>query len=181
MPLPISIALFCALVVAMLAAVSDHRSGEIPNWITLPPVVLAPVAYGATFGFSHGLHSLTAAFLSAVAPYLLFRRRAMGGGDVKLFAALGALTGFDLLAGLEIQLAALCVALVFSLGRLAWNGTLIRTLVAVLGASLNPILPRGWRRDTSGELLTPIRMGASVLIATGLFAAPGLARLWDGP
>jgi len=170
-----------ALGVAAAAAVYDWRRGEIPNWLTLPPVVLAPSVYGFAFGSEHALHSLAAAFLGGLVPYVLFRCGAMGGGDVKLFAALGAITGFDLLIGVEIQIAALLVALVTASGALAWKGRLLGTIANALVVGLGPLLPLHWRRMRCVELSTPIRMGGSIFVATGLFAGPQLVLAWSAP
>jgi len=170
-----------ALGVAAAAAVYDWRRGEIPNWLTLPPVVLAPCVYGLAFGIEHALHSLAAAFLGGLVPYVLFRWGAMGGGDVKLFGALGAITGFDLLIGVEIQLAALLVALIAASGALAWKGRLLGTIANALAVGLGPLLPLRWRRTRCVELSTPIRMGGSIFVATGFFAGPQLMLAWSAP
>jgi prepilin peptidase CpaA len=168
-----------ALGVATAAALCDWRTGEIPNWLTLPPIVVAPLLYGLSFGLGHALHSLAAAFLSTLVPYILFRRGAMGGGDVKVFGALGAITGFDLLIGIEIQLAALVVAMVLACAALAWEGVLLRTLGNALTQAFNPFLPIRWRQEPCAALTAPIRMGGAILVATGFFAAPQLVRAWS--
>lgn len=170
-----------ALGVAAVAAVCDWRRGEIPNWLTLPPVVLAPFVYGLVYGIEHALHSLAAAFLAGLVPYVLFRRGAMGGGDVKVFAALGAITGFDLLIGVEIQLAALVVALLTASGALAWKGRLLRTIANALAVGLGPLLPLRWRQTRCMELSTPIRMGGSIFVGTGFFIGPQLMLAWSAP
>ena len=90
----VTIAAGLALFVAATAAFCDWRRGEIPNWLTLPAILLAPWSYGLAFGIEYALHSLAAGFLAGLVPYLLFRRGAIGGGDVKLFGALGAVMGF---------------------------------------------------------------------------------------
>ncbi|MGB8332667.1 MAG: A24 family peptidase [Polyangiales bacterium] len=163
-----------ALAVAAIAALCDWKQGEIPNWLTLPPIVLAPLLYGLAFGLGHAVHSVGAALLSGLVPYALFRRGAMGGGDVKLFAALGAITGFDLLAGIEIQLGAFVAATVFACGALAWSGVLLNSLGNALVHALNPVLPARWRRPACHALSQPVRLGGSILVATGLVAAPHL-------
>jgi prepilin peptidase CpaA len=175
----VTTAMGLALGVATTAALCDWRRGEIPNWLTLPPMVVAPLAYGLAFGIEYALHSLAAAFLSALVPYLLFRRGAMGGGDVKVFGALGAITGFDLLAGIEIELGALVVAMVVACSALAWRGVLLRTLGNALAQALNPLLPVRWRQEPCAALSGPIRMGGAVLVATGIFAAPYLVAAWS--
>jgi len=168
-----------ALGVATIAALCDSRRGQIPNWLTLPPIVVAPFMYGLAFGVECALHSLASVFLTGLVPYLLFRRGAMGGGDVKLFGALGATTGFDLLIGIEIQLAALVVAMVAACGALAWRGALLRTLGNALTQAFNPVLPVRWRQQPCDALSAPVRMGGAVFVATGIFAAPHLVAAWS--
>ena len=103
----------------------------------------------------------------------------MGGGDVKLFGALGAITGFDLRVGIEIELWALLVALVVACGALAWNGTLLRTLGNALRHAFDPLLPRAWRRQRRKALSARIRMGGPIFAATVVFAAPYLFDAWS--
>ena len=175
----VTIAMALALGVATAAAWCDWRTGEIPNWLTVPPIAVAPLVYGFTFGIELALHSFTAALLSALVPYLLFRRGAMGGGDVKLFGALGAITGFDLLVGIEIELAALVVAMVVACGALAWNGVLLRTLGNALVQAFNPVLPVRLRRERCAALSARVRMGGAILVATAVFTGPYLATAWS--
>ena len=105
----------------------------------------------------------------------------MGGGDVKLFGALGAITGFDLLVGIEIQLSALVLAMVVASGVLAWKGALLRTLVNALAQALHPLLPVRWRQEPCDALSAPVRMGGAIFVATGIFATPHLVLAWSGP
>lgn len=175
----VTIAAGLALCVAATAAFCDWRRGEIPNWLTLPPIAGAPLAYGLVFGLEFALHSLAASFLSALVPYLLFRRGGMGGGDVKAFGALGAITGFDLLVGVEIQLGALVVAMTVACCSLAWKGALLRTLGNALAQPVNPLIPIRWRQRPCDELSVPIRMGGAIFVATGIFAAPHFVLAWS--
>jgi prepilin peptidase CpaA len=174
-----TIAMALALGVAATAAFCDRRQGEIPNWLTLPPLVLAPFVYGLAFGVEYAMHSLAAAFLSGLVPYLSFRRGAMGGGDVKAFGALGAITGFDLLVGLEIELAAFMAAMLFACGALAWRGTLLRTLGTALRQAFHPLLPAKSRREPSAALSAHVRMGGAIFVATATFATPYFVAAWS--
>ncbi|HTE51111.1 MAG TPA: A24 family peptidase [Kofleriaceae bacterium] len=166
---PTAIAHGSALVIAAIAAVTDFRRGEIPNWLTLPPLVVAPVVHAITGGPWAGLSSVGAAVLCGLVPYWLFRRGAAGGGDVKLFAAIGAIAGLSL--GVEAQLATFMAAAVISLGRLAWRGRLLRTIANALFLAINPILPRRFRREIAPELMTAVRLGAFALAGTLLAVA----------
>lgn len=171
---PTQIAVSCALSLSVAAAISDWRSGTIPNWLTLPPLVLAPIGYGLASSPSSAAQSMAAALLSGAVPYVLFRRRAMGGGDVKLFAALGALTGFDPLLGLRIELGAFAAAMAGALCFLFWNRRLLAVIrrafanAVPLGA-MHPCTPR-----SSDESSTPVKLGGPVLLATIAHCAPHL-------
>lgn len=153
-----------ALLIAAIAAVTDFRTGEIPNWLTLPPLVAAPLAYGIIDGLWAAVASIAAIAVCGLVPYLLFRRGAAGGGDVKLFAAIGAVAGMAI--GIEVQLVTFMVAAVISLGRLAWHGKLFKTLANSAFLGLNPILPQRWRREVAPELMTMVRLGAFAFVGT---------------
>jgi len=80
-------------VLVLVAAVYDLRFRRIPNWLAVTGIC----AGFALNGFSFGLAGLARAGLGlglAIALYLpMFALRAMGGGDVKLMAAVGSITG----------------------------------------------------------------------------------------
>lgn len=80
--------------VAALAAVSDLRTRTIPNWLTGGGLAIAVILQTAFCGGLAGLGAAAKGFAVAVAVYLpLNLLRAMGGGDLKLMAALGAAAG----------------------------------------------------------------------------------------
>ncbi len=80
-----------ALAIALMISIyTDIRYRLIFNKITLPIAIAAPLYWYATGGFTPyeiGIHLLTAA-LTLIFFAIAFRFGAMGGGDVKLFAAL---------------------------------------------------------------------------------------------
>lgn len=95
------------------AAVLDLRTGRIPNLLTYP-CLLAGLALGAISGGLGGLGLALAAMLAGGGVFLAaFLIGAGGGGDVKLMAALGAITGAPL-AALDLTLASLIVGGVLS-------------------------------------------------------------------
>jgi prepilin peptidase CpaA len=166
------IALSCAVLVSSAAAFTDGRFGTIPNSVTLPPVFLAPAIYAAVGGSQALLASLAALALSSVVPYALFRARAMGGGDVKLFAAIGAITGYDPLVGLWIQLVAFIVATVGLFAVHAIQRRLLATLRRAARQTRETICGRQrvlHRRDETG-----VRLGGFVFAATLLRIASPL-------
>lgn len=176
--LTLSILHGAALVVATLGAVWDWRRGEIPNGLTLPVVAIAPVLHGLLLGPMGVARSVLAALCCGLVPYVLFRAGAGGGGDVKLFAALGALTGLSM--GLEIELTAFIAAAVLAMGRLAWQGALLRTLLNAFFLAVNPVLPRKWRRTVEPELMATVRLGVPIAVAATLVVVGRHAAPWLG-
>jgi prepilin peptidase CpaA len=133
-----------------IAAITDTRSGLIPNWITLPTLAAAPLAQLAVGGVTSALNAIAALIACALVPLVMFALRAMGGGDVKLFAALGALCGASL--GLELQLLSYGLGAVVGLAAASRRGRLV------------------------GAHATPVRLGAPIFcaaLALGARAALG--------
>jgi prepilin peptidase CpaA len=91
----------------------------------------------------------------------------LGGGDVKLFAVLGALLGP--FSGLEVQLLSYCVLLGFALCKLAFNGRLSAMLRNAAALLLGRIFPK-LRRASDPELLTTMRLGPAIFAAALLLA-----------
>ena len=152
------------LVITAIAAFTDLRSGTIPNRLTLPTLLAAPPVLGMLYGPGALGESLLGIAACASVPLLLFGLGAIGGGDVKLFAALGALGGAKL--GLEIELLAFLLGTVCALGVLAWRGGLMRTLAGSLRLMLQPLTPRRFRRAPRPEVMASIRLGGAIFAAS---------------
>ncbi|MBX3250770.1 MAG: prepilin peptidase [Myxococcales bacterium] len=171
-----------AVSVALVSAVTDWRRGEIPNWLTLPPLVIGPLFWflaggaGVT-GAKLMINSLAGIFFCGLVPYLLFRKGAIGGGDVKIVAAMGALAG--LYHGLEFALAGFLAAGVYALGRLAWEGKLLRTLGNSLFLALNPLMPKAWRREVTPESMATVRMGGAFFVGAAVATLSHYPQVWS--
>ncbi len=169
------------LILACVAAFTDVRRGEIPNWLTLPALVIAPIAHGLIDG-GHGLlGSLVGMLVCSIVPLIIFYREGMAGGDVKLFAAIGAVAGgleHGVELGLSAQFLSLIAASVYAVGQLAWNGRLLASLGNSLFLGLNPVLPRKWRRTIPRELMHRIRLGAAILLGSLIALAGQHRELW---
>lgn len=95
----VQIALLGALVLLLVTAmVTDWRRRDIPNWLTATAALIAPLwwwANGFPFWPDIGMHLIVFAIVLAIG-IALFAVGGMGGGDVKLLAALALwLTGLD--------------------------------------------------------------------------------------
>jgi len=115
--------------------------------------------------------ALASAALCGGVPLVLFGLRAIGGGDVKLFAALGALLGVQ--AGLELQLLSYCLCAVYALCLLAHRGSLLATLGRSLALLYAPLLPAARRPALPAEAMTRIKLGGAIFAACALLAGRG--------
>jgi prepilin peptidase CpaA len=99
----------------------------------------------------------------------------MGGGDVKLLAALGALGGPRL--GLEIEIIGMCFGAAYGLILLARRGALRKSLVASLSVAINLLLPARLRRPVPPAEMMPMRLGVPLFLGTvtGIALAAGVA------
>ncbi len=162
--------------VALIAAFTDVREGLIPNWLTLTALVVAPIVHGVIDGTRGLLASVMGLLICSLVPLIIFYRKGMAGGDVKLFAAIGAIGGYEL--GLEVQLLALVCASIYALGQLAWNGRLLHSLTNSLFLGLNPVLPKRYRRSMSTALMHRIRLGAAILLGALIAVSGHHQELW---
>ena len=169
--------LVAAAVIAAIAAAFDLRTGEIPNWVTLGPLLLAPIAHVVFALVKHwtgheaaieGASSLLGAIACVLVPALLYRQDAIGGGDVKLLAAIGALLNWRL--GLEAEMYSFFAAGLIAPAFLAYEGKLFRTLKNTALLGLNPLLPKRKRRKVEPTLLTWLRFAPAIFLGTSLTA-----------
>lgn len=82
-----------AMLVATIAALADLRNRRIPNWLTVSSLTLGVFVNVWQTGFGGAVTGLSGAALGLAILLPLYFLRAMGAGDVKLLAALGAIVG----------------------------------------------------------------------------------------
>jgi len=172
-----------ATIVAILGAWFDWRSGrqategegvegEIPNTLTFGALAIAPLAHfvwgyrahGVKVGLEAAGFSVFGALLCAIVPLIMWRGGAMGGGDLKLLAAIGAIC--RPLVGIEAEFWAFAAAAVLIPARLAWEGKLFRVLGNSLAIAVNPLLPKARRREIAPEEMTWARFGPAIALGT---------------
>ncbi len=171
-----------ACLATAMSAVIDYRTGFIPDRLTVPlallgipvhGICLAHVAPTASAWLWLGDAVLGIALCGAV-PLLLWRMGGLGGGDLKLFAALGALLGVR--AGLEVQLVAFTSAAVLSPALLAYRGQLLGVLGNTARLAINPFMPAGRRHAVPTEVMTAVRFGPAIFLGTALVTFARLHR-----
>jgi prepilin peptidase CpaA len=158
------------LAVAVVCAITDLWKGKIYNAITYPAmaigVVLALVQHGAS-GIFFALGGFAVGFFPA---FVLFALGGMGGGDVKLLGAIGAIAGA--VAATETLILAFLIGGLFALGQLAWHGRLFATLGRTLRTLVGFVVPGLGRSAPSTEGRLEVRFGVAICVAL-------LATLWD--
>jgi prepilin peptidase CpaA len=121
-----AITLGLALALALVAGWTDWRNRRIPNWLTVP-ALLVGVAVNGIFGGVAGLKtSLLGAGLGLLLllPFVLLR--SLGAGDWKLAGALGALVGPAVLA--DLLIASIFVAGIMAFALVIYKRRLLQTL-----------------------------------------------------
>jgi Flp pilus assembly protein protease CpaA len=152
-----------ALTMLAIAAMTDLRSGLIPNMLVLigagMGVLVQLLAAGPKLGAAVG-SMLLGLVACSIVPAILWLRGVLGGGDLKLFAATGLCVGPA--AGLDIQLAAHLLAIVpLPLYFLRRGGTL-RTLRGSFTVLANLFRPAARRTPLDPTQLTALRFAPAI-------------------
>ena len=93
---------FAALAAAGVGAVLDLRSRRIPNWLTGSALLAGLLANALLRGFDGAVVALAGAALGLALLLPFYALRAMGAGDVKLLAGVGALVGPQALVSVAV-------------------------------------------------------------------------------
>ncbi len=96
-----------AAVLGFAASAADLRGGTVPNWLTYSGVFCGLMWYWATDGLRGAGFSLVGAAAGFASLLVFFLLGGMGGGDVKLMAAFGALVGPSVIVQALIWIAVL--------------------------------------------------------------------------
>ncbi|MFD1175218.1 prepilin peptidase [Paenibacillus puldeungensis] len=118
------------------AFVTDIKSMKIPNAITMTGVAAGLCYHSITSGGSGALFAIKGAGIGFALMFVLYLLRAVGGGDVKLFAGIGAWlgTGLTLSTMMYSIFAAGCIGLIIIIWRREALTRVRRVAHTVLGA-----------------------------------------------
>lgn len=165
----------CVLLILAIAVATDLKSRIIPNKLTLPGLVLG-LAYHTLIqgwdGFVFSISGLGLGFGLMIVPFMI---NAMGGGDVKLMACLGAWLGAKLILAAFIATSivggiyALVVLAVHRGGIRAFNSSLLNCLLLAPGGKVEYSGPSETMR------LPKLCYGLAIALGTILVMAWSLA------
>ncbi|MGA8437973.1 MAG: A24 family peptidase [Candidatus Sulfotelmatobacter sp.] len=170
---PVVLGLAVALAVA--AGYTDWRSRRIPNWLTVPGLLLGVVANTVFGGWSGLKTSLLGAGLGLLVllPFVIVR--ALGAGDWKLAGALGAIVGPGVLV--DLLVVSVLVAGVMALGLVIYKRRFKETLrnMGRLLASMATFRMPGPEVSLDNPQSLKIPYGVALALTTLLY---GIGRLW---
>jgi prepilin peptidase CpaA len=164
-----------AVLLSLIAGWTDLRSRRIPNWLTVPGLVVGIAANVVLGGWSGLKTSLLGAALglALLLPFVLLR--SLGAGDWKLAGALGAFAGpstlVDLLLGSIFVAGLMAVALIIYKGRVRQT---IRNIGHILVSLVTFRLP-GSRVSLDNPDSLKIPYGVALAVTVLLY---GVARVW---
>lgn len=118
--------LMAAVLLALAAGWTDFRSRRIPNWLTVPGLLVGlamNIALGGKAGLLASLEGVGVG-LALLLPFVLLR--SLGAGDWKLAGALGAFTGPGRLV--DLLLGSVFVAGVMAVGLIIYKGHTRQTM-----------------------------------------------------
>jgi prepilin peptidase CpaA len=163
--MPVVVFANAALVALLLIClVTDVRWKRIPNWATLPSIVLG-LGLNSLAGGWTGLKAAGLGLLVGFGGlFVMFVLGWMGGGDVKLMGAIGALKGFPFVVSALIY--SILVGGFIGIAVLIWNKRLLRTLKNVFLFLLGRAVPFVPKRELSQEALQPIPFGIAIVVGT---------------
>ncbi|MCK9221419.1 MAG: A24 family peptidase [Limnochordia bacterium] len=149
-----------SLILGLLySSYTDYRTNRIYNIVTIPLIGFGFAANSIYYGFTGLVSSLLGCLLSSAPLFIAFLLGGLGGGDVKLMAAVGALKGIDF--GILALFFTVTVGALWALVLLAKHGEL---------GSLIQRLVTGRLTDCSSKLTLPygIAITCGSLLALGV-------------
>jgi prepilin peptidase CpaA len=120
------VALGLAVALAVAAGVMDWRSRRIPNWLTVPGLLVGIAVNSAAGGWLGLKASLLGAGLGLLLLLPFVYMRSLGAGDWKLAGALGAFVGPGVLV--DLLMISVFVAGIMAVGLVVYKRRLMQTL-----------------------------------------------------
>jgi len=159
------------VLLGLTAGIIDWRYARIPNWLTMPALVIGIIVNTWSRGWTGAKDSLLGAGLGFALLLGFFALRLLGGGDCKLVGALGAFFGPTKL--LDVLFVAVLVNGLMAVFMVIKEGRLLQTLknAARLLAALFSLRPPDADLTLDNPKSSKVRFGVAVAIAVLLYAA----------
>jgi prepilin peptidase CpaA len=127
--------LISSVICVIVAAVIDIRTQKIPNWLTLPSILIGIILNFSVAGNKGLISSALGLLTGFLLLYFVYLLGGMGAGDVKLLCAVGALLGPRMVfyTFIWMALAGGALALLFILYKRAFSQTFRNIKILLLG------------------------------------------------
>ena len=170
-----AIILGLAVALALIAGYTDWRSRRIPNWLTVPGLVIG-ISLNTLSGGGPGLKaSLLGAALGLLVLLPFVFLRSLGAGDWKLAGALGAFVGWE--AMVTLLMGSVFVAGIMALGLVIYKRRFLQTLrnIGRLLVSMVTFHRPGPEVSLDNPQSLKVPYGVALALTTVLF---GIRRIW---
>jgi prepilin peptidase CpaA len=155
------------LALTFSAALLDWRSRRIPNWLTVPGLLLGVAVHTGLTGWHGTLFALWGAGLALLILLPLVLLRALGAGDWKLMGAVGAFLGWQLflfvMFGSILASGVMAVVQVYRTGRVMET---LRNMVTLVRGFLAFGLKKNPQISLDNPRLLKLPFGVAVAAAT---------------
>lgn len=131
---------YCLFGYLLIALYLDVRHSRLPNWFTLSGMVFGLMFHMIISGVSGLVFSMLGLLAAGLIFLILYLFRAMGAGDVKLFAAIGAIVGVELV--LYLMMYSIIFGGIIGIFILLFTRTFLRKMTAALFALIGSYLSR---------------------------------------
>jgi prepilin peptidase CpaA len=162
---------------------TDAARRRIYNLVTLPAILVGFVL-NLALGGVHGLTmSAIGAAIGFVGLFLLFMLGAMGGGDVKLMAAIGAIKAYPFV--ISSLLYSFLVGGFMGIAVLIWKQKFLRTMFGLFRWGAGKVLPVP-AAPLNPDKMEKVPFGIAIVIGTicaevmRMLGAPDIIQLWQG-
>ena len=166
-----------AVLLALIAGYTDLRSRRIPNWLTVPALLIGMAVNTLLSGWIGMKISLLGALLglALLLPFVLLR--SLGAGDWKLAGALGAFTGpaalVDVLLGSVFVAGLMAVILIIYKGRVRQA---LRNIGHILVSLVTFRLP-GARVSLDNPEALKVPYGVALALTVVIYVAARIGRI----
>lgn len=173
-------------VVVVVSAVTDVRSGRVPNVVTYTGIAVGLIGHTLLGGLHGeglgiGLYGSAAGFAAGFMPMLaVWMAGGIGGGDAKLMGAVGALTGWRFaLSALFYGLAAALVLAVIVMLRKRIVGRTLRRVFRFVVLMMTPSKPADPAAGDSEKVPFALALciGAAAALVEALLRGPATVKL----
>jgi prepilin peptidase CpaA len=155
------------LALTVSAALLDWRSRRIPNWLTVPGLLVGIATHAAFTGWQGVMFALKGVALALILLLPLVLLRALGAGDWKLMGAVGAFLGWELflfvLAGSIFASGIMAIVQTYRVGRVTET---LRNMVTLVKGFFAFGLKKNPQISLDNPRLLKVPFGVAVAVAT---------------